>query len=139
MLMKLTSGGYRWRNPSGEIISGKFCNLRLEAVVDRDVGEWSCMTSSTEDAAKVFYVALALEPADVRLEAVAERSEVRCVVTKARPRPEFSWYLDNVIIENMMTKDFEGKELYSGYCTIQSFWIVNPIQIKNTLGSRYRN
>jgi hypothetical protein len=57
---------------------------------------------------KVFDVTLALEPVDVRLEAVAERSEVRCVVTNARPRPDFRWYLDDVIIDKSLTKDFEG-------------------------------
>ena len=35
--------------------------------------------------------------------------EVKCVVARARPRPEFMWYLDDILLEEIEKKDYEGK------------------------------
>ena len=48
------AGRCRWRNPRGELISGEFCILRIEAITQRDMGQWYCMASSNDKVDKVF-------------------------------------------------------------------------------------
>ena len=45
----------------------------------------------------------------VHLETDSLTFEVRCVVARARPRPEFMWYLDDILLEEIEKKDYEGK------------------------------
>jgi len=110
-----------WTNPNGKTLSKtrynptvKFlhdrCNLKITSVEDQHIGEWTCSTGSKVN--NVFEVSLAQEPGSVHLETVSETFEVRCVVAKARPRPEFIWYMDDVLLEEVKTEDFEGNASY---------------------------
>ena len=46
------AGRCRWRNPRGELISGEFCILRIEAITQRDMGQWYCMASLNDKVDK---------------------------------------------------------------------------------------
>jgi len=41
------------------------------------------------------------------IETFPDTFEVRCVVAKAKPRPTFDWYLDDVLLENVNATDFK--------------------------------
>jgi len=85
------------------------CNIEVRSVEETDIGAWTCLAGNqVEDVVDVL---LALEPGSVQLETVSD-SEVRCVVARARPRPKFDWYLDDVLlhVEDIIAKDFEGGE-----------------------------
>ena len=109
-----------WTSPNGQTLSKsryhptvKFlhgnCNLKITSVEEEHLGEWTCSTGTK--VKNVFDVSLAQEPGSIHLETVSETFEVRCVVAKARPRPEFVWYMDDVLLEEGKTEDFEGKTL----------------------------
>ena len=82
------------------------CLLKLTSVESRDFGKWTCFVMGR--AAKVMEVSRASKPRSVFVETVAETFEARCVVKKAKPRPQFFWYLDDVPVQDLNATDFEG-------------------------------
>ncbi len=80
--------------------------MKLPTVQAKDFGRWTCFAGGR--AAKIFEVSQALKPRSVFLETISETFEARCVVKKARPRPKFVWYLDDVLLVDFNATDFEG-------------------------------
>jgi len=98
------------------------CNLKLLSVQERDLGEWSCIAGSQVE--KVLQLSQASQPQSVRLERISESLEARCVVEKAKPRPKFAWYIDDVLLENINATDVEGTKQKS-LQTVSRFFIKN--------------
>ena len=88
-------------------VAGSSCDIEIGSVEEKDIGAWTCLAGNRME--EVLDVSLALEPGSVHLETVSD-SEIRCVVAGARPRPKFDWYLDDVLMEDINAKDFQGKE-----------------------------
>jgi hypothetical protein len=88
---------------------GSRCQMEIRPVEESDAGVWECFPGSGIQS--FFKLSIALEPESVLIETVEETSEVRCVVKKAKPRPQISWFVDDVIIEEKYTKFFEGNKL----------------------------
>lgn len=82
------------------------CRLELKPVQGSDEGVWICFSGF--ETASTFNVSIALEPESFAIETVEETSEVRCVVKKAKPKPQISWFVDDVIVEERKTKFYEG-------------------------------
>jgi len=81
------------------------CSVVLDKVGDDDLGRWTCVVEDRE--VRVFDLAAALTPSQVRVETVDETFEAKCSASNARPRPEFVWYLDDIRIDNLNVTDFE--------------------------------
>lgn len=90
----------------GQAVWGEQCELKILSVQENDLGEWTC--NDRNEVVKVLELTLASQPQSVRLERISETLEARCVVEKAKPRPKFIWYIDDIPLDNINTTVFEG-------------------------------
>ena len=86
------------------------CLLKMTSVEVRDFGKWTCFVAGK--AVKVLEVSRASKPRSIFVETVAETFEARCVVKKAKPRPEFFWFLDDVPVQDLNATNYEGSTLF---------------------------
>lgn len=92
------------------------CGILIGAVEEKDVGAWTCVLGISLDETEVKSVSgkanvkLATKPSAVRLSTPFEsapfkevKQDVACVVNNAQPKPVFTWYVGDELVDYPVT------------------------------------
>ena len=92
------------------------CGILIDAVEEKDVGAWTCVLGISLDETEVKSVSgkanvkLATRPSAVRLSTPFEsapfkevKQDVACVVNNAQPKPVFTWYVGDELVDYPVT------------------------------------